>query len=94
MNQLLKLISKGGLKDAGTMLKWTAAMPMQFMPGSEKNLKAQRDRNSHLRFNPNRLGLQGYWHCFLYALPILGNSFTNSKLRKEFASQLTQFFLR
>lgn len=46
MNQLLKLIRNGGLKDAGAMLKWAAMMPMQFMPGSEKNLKAQRDRSA------------------------------------------------
>lgn len=46
MSQLLKLISKGGLKDAATMLKWATAMSMQFMPGSEKNLKAQRNRSA------------------------------------------------
>lgn len=46
MNKLLQLISKGGLKDAGAMLKWAAAMSMQFMPGSEKNLKAQRNRSA------------------------------------------------
>lgn len=46
MNKLLQLISKGGLKDAGAMLKWAAAMSMQFMPGSEKNLNAQRNSSA------------------------------------------------
>lgn len=95
MRELFKLLLRHGgvealpnqLENANDLhptIRWTY--------GVSQRMKRVHYRNSYLRFNPNCMGLQGYWRCFLHALPILGYSLTNSKLRKEFASQLYRFF--
>lgn len=96
MRELFQFLLQVGAVDAlPTQLEGVPALQTTDRWTYEDSLrmKRQRYRETYLCFNPASLGLQGYWRCLLYALPILRYSFTNSKLRKEFASQTKNFFL-